>query len=222
VPSPFCRFHQRNRRSVTKGRDESLKAREKEKSMHMIRIGARLRVNSAEYVIYFLFSGDDASNRICFSNSVCMGNSESPVGKRFMLNMKDRISAFCWRLIRPGRSAGMLLRIRSNKSPTVRPYQLDENSPPVNGGADSPPVRAVPWQDAQFCAYNFSPRVDCAAVNAPSQTERESFCAQSIQPAANRMNFDFVTLFFGQSISYIFAGVGSAAHSNDNILLAID
>ena len=52
-------------------------------------------------------------------------------------------SASCSRVSFPGRSAGMVVRILSKRSPTVRPFQLEENSPPVRGGADSPPPSAL-------------------------------------------------------------------------------
>jgi len=49
------------------------------------------------------------------------------------------MSAFSWRLNFPGAFCGIVLRILSNKSPSVSPFQFARNAPPVNGGADSPP-----------------------------------------------------------------------------------
>jgi len=48
------------------------------------------------------------------------------------------------RLKLPGVSKGIVVRIRSTKSPAVRPFQLERNSPPASGGAVSPPDKTAP------------------------------------------------------------------------------
>src|ERR1700730_8471248 len=128
------------------------------------------RHSALQHRSYFLPS-DLASMRICLRYSLCVARSVLPAGNWFTKKMWARMSAAFSRLSVPGRSAGIDTRIRSNKSPTVRPYQLDRNSPPIRGGADSPPVNSEPWQAAHCMLYRASPRLACSGVYTPSQTE---------------------------------------------------
>src|SRR5579859_1668548 len=95
---------------------------------------------------YFFGAGFIASKRISFKNSVCRDSSVFPAGNLLALNVYARMSAFCWRFSFPGEFCGMDLRIRSNKSPSVSPFQFERKAPPVSGGADSPPASVSPWQ----------------------------------------------------------------------------
>src|ERR1700722_18968881 len=106
------------------------------------------RADQTNLADYFFVSGLTASKRISFRNSVCRESSVFPGGNLLTLSVYARMSAFCCRFNFPGAFCGMVLRILSNKSPSVSPFQLDKNAPPVSGGADSPPAIASPWQVA--------------------------------------------------------------------------
>ena len=92
--------------------------------------------------------GLEGSIRICFSCSTSVGSSAVPAGKPLILRMCATTSAFCCGVSLPGCSggAGIVWRMRSKRSPTVCPFQLDAKSEPLSAGAPSPPCRRSPWQ----------------------------------------------------------------------------
>src|SRR5690348_6116906 len=72
----------------------------------------------------FFDAGFLVSKRISFSISDCRYNSVFPAGNLLALSMKARTSESCWRVRLPGLACGMVLRMRSNKSPSVKPFQF--------------------------------------------------------------------------------------------------
>src|SRR4051812_16312265 len=76
-----------------------------------------------------------ASNLMVFRTIAWFDSSVAPAGYLFALRTKARISAFCWPLKLPGAFWGIEIRMRSNKSPRVRPSQPDRKSPVASGGA---------------------------------------------------------------------------------------
>ena len=85
---------------------------------------------------------------IVFRISVSRGKSVLPAGKFPTLSMNARMSAYCCRLRLPGLFCGIEMRVRSIRSPSVRPFQFDTNWPPASGGAISPPSSVLPWHAA--------------------------------------------------------------------------
>ena len=98
-----------------------------------------------------------------------------PAGKPLTLSMCATTSAFCCGVSFPGCSggAGIVWRIRSNRSATVWPFQVAVNSEPVRAGAPSPPFSLSPWQVEHSRLYIAAPRLSCASVKTPLQTERD-------------------------------------------------
>src|SRR5882762_471701 len=122
--------------------------------------------------LYFA-TGFVASNRISFKNSTCFCNSVFPTGNLLKLNKYANTSASCCLVNFASAPCGIVLRIRSNKSPTVSPFQFERNVPPVSGAAPPPPTSVSPWQEAHSFRYISSPRLACSSVYTPSQTDRE-------------------------------------------------
>src|SRR5229473_5862493 len=83
------------------------------------------------------------------------------------------MSASCCLVSFPSEPCGIVLRMRSNKSPTVRPFQFERNAPPVNAAAPPPPTSESPWHEAHSFRYISSPRLACSSVYTPSQTDRD-------------------------------------------------
>jgi hypothetical protein len=73
------------------------------------------------------------SIRIVLSGVTTFGNSELPAGYWFAFNMYAITSAFCCGVIVPGRSIGIVVRIRSNRSPSVSVFQLEPKVEPEGG-----------------------------------------------------------------------------------------
>src|SRR5437868_9659045 len=88
------------------------------------------------------------SKRISFKNSTCFCSSALPGGNLLKFNRNASTSASCCFVSLPTAPCGMVLRIRSNRSPTVSPFQLERKFPPVNGAAPPPPTSVSPWQGA--------------------------------------------------------------------------
>src|SRR5262245_20432581 len=97
---------------------------------------------------YYL--GAPHSILICLSGSSSVGSSVWPAGNDADFKMNATVSAYSLRLIRPGASCGIEMRMRSKRSPTERPSHEVWNSWPFNAGALSWPARSVPWQLEQF------------------------------------------------------------------------
>src|SRR5262249_40168667 len=104
-------------------------------------------------------SGLTASILISFKTSLACGMASLPAGNWFALRTYALISAFASRLKLPGLFCGLVLRVRSNRSPTLRVFQLARNAPPARGGDDSPPSSMSPWQEAQSSVERTWPRL---------------------------------------------------------------
>src|SRR5580693_10505424 len=64
------------------------------------------------------------------------------------------------------------MRIRSDRSPSVRLSQFDVKPAPVSGGVMSSPSRSRPWQLEHSSINTACPRFACSSLKTPSQVER--------------------------------------------------
>src|SRR5262245_56209440 len=69
-----------------------------------------------------------------------------------------------------GPLGGIEMRMRSNRSPTVRSFQFPMNSDPFNAGAKPSPARSLPWHSEHAVLYAAAPRSACSLLNTPSHT----------------------------------------------------
>jgi hypothetical protein len=88
---------------------------------------------------------------ISFNASACVGSSSLPAGISARCRITAMMSATCGRLKLPGLSAGIVTRMRSERSLSDRSLQFALNSLPTSAGA-SLPVSSEPWQFAHFSA----------------------------------------------------------------------
>ena len=74
-----------------------------------------------------------------------MGSSSAaPAGNLFAVIKWATMSAFCAGVTEVGALGGIEMRMRSNRSPTDRSFQLPMNSAPLNAGAKPSPPRSLP------------------------------------------------------------------------------
>src|SRR5215470_15381764 len=91
--------------------------------------------------------------------------------------MNPMTSTVCCRESVPGLFSGIETRIRSARSPSVKPTQFDINAPPVSGGVMSAPSRSRPWQLEHWSRKIARPRCACSSLYTPSHTVRGGSCA---------------------------------------------
>jgi len=95
------------------------------------------------------------------------GRSAAPAGIPIEERIKAVISVDVARLSVPGSSAGIVVRMRSTRSPTLWPFQLPRKLSPTSGEARSIPKRSAPWHCAHRVSYCALPFSACAAVYRP-------------------------------------------------------
>ena len=77
------------------------------------------------------------------------GDARETTSCRFDCSRKAMISTY-WSLVKEsGASAGIVERMRSNRSATLRPFQLTMKLSPAKAGAIPLPLRSSAWHAAQ-------------------------------------------------------------------------
>src|SRR4030095_2796601 len=75
------------------------------------------------------------------------------------------------RLIFPGPSEGIVVRVYSTRSPTVLPPQNVKKTSSTSAGEFSPPPSVSPWQRAHWALNAVRPRSTWSLLKTPAQAD---------------------------------------------------